>query len=46
MNNVIHIVQLVHAGEIPRDSGVQLLMLELGVSQQIAEKVMASAGLP
>ena len=46
MTNAIHIVQLVHAGEIPRDSGVQLLMCEFGINQQEAEKIMASAGLP
>ena len=44
MQNLIHIVTLVHSGDIPRDTAVQLIMLELGVCQEKAEAVLASAG--
>jgi predicted RNase H-like nuclease (RuvC/YqgF family) len=42
--NAVNIVQLVHAGEIPRDSGLQLLSAAMGLTDEQAEKVMGSAG--
>ena len=44
MSDAVYIVQLVHAGEIPRDSGLQLLSAAMGLTDEQAEKVMGSAG--
>lgn len=44
MASAADIVRSVNAGEIPRDSGIGLLMAGLNVTREKAEEIMASAG--
>lgn len=44
VTSLVDVVKSVATGELPRSSGVQIIMLSFGLTQQVAEKVLANAG--
>jgi len=44
VTSLVDVVKSVSAGELPRESGVQIVMLSFGLTNEQAEKVMADAG--